>query len=290
MTLRVAILGKRGRLGAALCRELAKEFAVVPLGREEIDLLDVRSHDLDKYNFDLLINAAAATNVDWCEQNRATAFVVNGRAVGSLGQYCAANGRRCIHVSTDYVFSGNQSVPYSETAPVEPLSAYGESKALGERLLLQASEQHLVIRLSWVFGPDKDSFLDSILDQASSHEQIQAVADKFSSPTYSLDLAQWIRPLLLDQPVGGILHLCNSGVCSWQEWGQHALTVATHCGVIFQAKEVLPIPMVSLSRFAAKRPIYTAMDTTRFSNLTGLRPRAWQSAVEDFVLRKFSKR
>ena len=289
MTRRIAILGSYGRLGAALCRELADTYDVLPLSRGELDLTKPVRAQLRETAFDLFINAAAATNVDWCEQHQAEADWINGRAVGELAQLCAERGVRCLHVSTDYVFDGLTSRPYNEEDPAIPINVYGKTKRLGEELLLQADPDHLVIRVSWVFGPDKPSFVDWALDQAMSAERVAAIDDKISSPTYTLDFVQWIRPLLFELPVGGILHLCNSAGCTWREYAQWAIDAAREEGVRFKAREVQPITLDSMATFLARRPVYTLMATEKFLRTTGLSARSWRDAVRDFVKKKYER-
>lgn len=281
-------MGKNGRLGAALCRALLDGYDVLPLGRSELDLSKPVPEQLKDLSFDLLINAAAATNVDWCELHEADATQINARAVAELGTVCAQRGVRCLHISTDYVFDGLASRPYTESDPAIPISVYGKAKLLGEELLLRTGQEHLVIRVSWLFGPDKPSFLDWALDQALSRETVAAIDDKVSSPTYTLDFVQWIRPLLFELPIGGIVHLCNPGGCSWREYAQWAIDLAREEGVRFRAHEIQPITLDSMSAFVARRPIYTVLATGKFSEKTGLRVRSWQDAVRDFVRWKFS--
>jgi dTDP-4-dehydrorhamnose reductase len=289
MTRRIAILGRYGRLGAALCRGLADTYDVLPLSRGELDLTKPLRAQLRQTAFDLLINAAAATNVDWCEQHQAEADWINGRAVGELAQLCAERGVRYLHVSTDYVFDGLTSRPYNEEDPAIPINVYGKTKRLGEELLLQADPDHLVIRVSWVFGPDKPSFVDCALNQAMSVERVAAIDDKISSPTYTLDFVQWIRPLLFELPIGGILHLCNSSGCTWREYAQWAIDAAREEGVRFKAHEVQPITLDSMTAFLARRPVYTRMATEKFLKTTGLSTRPWRDAVRDFVKKKYER-
>jgi dTDP-4-dehydrorhamnose reductase len=289
MKRRIAVVGKNGRLGAALCRALPEAYDVLPLGRSELDLAKSVPEQLRGLSFDLLINAAAATNVDWCELHEADANQINARAVAELGRVCAERGVRCLHVSTDYVFDGLASRPYTESDPAMPISVYGKAKLLGEELLLGTDQDHLVIRVSWVFGPDKPSFLDWALDQALNRETVAAIDDKVSSPTYTLDFVQWIRPLLFEMPMGGILHLCNPGGCSWREYAQWAIDSAREEGVRIKAQEIQPITLDSMSAFLARRPIYTVLATGKFSEKTGLSPRPWKDAVRDFVRWKFSR-
>ena len=227
--------------------------------------------------------------MDWCELHEADANQINARAVAELGRVCAERGVRCLHVSTDYVFDGLASRPYTESDPAVPISVYGKAKLLGEELLLGTDQDHLVIRVSWVFGPDKPSFLDWALDQALNRETVAAIDDKVSSPTYTLDFVQWIRPLLFELPMGGIVHLCNPGGCSWREYAQWAIDSAREDGVRFKAHEIQPITLDSMSAFLARRPIYTVLATGKFSEKTGLSLRPWKDAVRDFVRWKFSR-
>jgi len=289
MKRRIAILGKNGRLGAALCRDLADKYDILAFGRAELDLTKPIREQLKGIDFDLLINAAAATNVDWCEQHPAEAGLINARSVSELGTLCFERGVRCLHVSTDYVFDGLASRPYHEEDAAKPISIYGKTKRLGEELLLQSSADHLAIRVSWVFGPDKPGFVDLLLDRAIGQEEVVAIEDKFSAPTYTLDFAQWIRPLLFELTIGGILHLCNSGECSWREYAQCAVDAARQEKVVLKAHEVRPISLDSMATFVARRPVYTVMATEKFSKTTGLSPRPWRDAVREFVQKKFSR-
>jgi dTDP-4-dehydrorhamnose reductase len=287
---RIAIVGKNGRLGAALCRALADTYDVLPLGRRELDLTKPAHEQLKGVTIDLLINTAAATNVDWCEQHEDEAYQINARAVAELGTLSAQRGIRCLHVSTDYVFDGLASRPYSEEDPAVPISVYGKTKRLGEELLLRSHPDHLVIRVSWVFGPDKPSFVDWALEQAMSRETVSAIDDKVSSPTYTLDFGQWIGPILFELPIGGILHLCNSEGCTWREYAQWAIDIAGQEGIRLKTRQVQPIALDSMTTFLARRPVYTVLATGKFSKTTGLSPRPWRDAVRDFVRTKFSAR
>jgi len=289
MKRRIAVVGKNGRLGAALCRILSDGDDVLSFGRDELDLTKPLEKLFERTDFDLMINAAAATNVDWCEQHEPEAEQVNARAVASLGRICSERSVRCLHVSTDYVFDGLSSRPRTEEDPAAPISVYGRTKRLGEQLLLGADSRHLVVRVSWVFGPDKPSFIDWALDQAATRSTVCAIDDKFSAPTYTLDFAEWIRPLLFEVPIGGILHLCNSGGCTWRQYAQFAVDAARETGVPMVAQEIQPSTLASMKSFVAARPVYTIMATDKFSSLTGLTPRPWREAVRDFVHNKYFK-
>jgi dTDP-4-dehydrorhamnose reductase len=160
---------------------------------------------------------------------------------------------------------------------------YGESKRAGEIALFDIDPAHLAVRVSWVFGPDRPSFIDQILQKAKTSEKVEAIGDKWAVPTYTLDIAQLLRPFLRERREGGLLHLCNSGGCTWQEYGQYALDCAREAGVALQAETVGALKMADLKAFIARRPPYTVMSTSRLAGLTGVAPRPWQEAVLEYV-------
>lgn len=282
---KIVVLGAGGRLGAALVREFSPHNQVTGLGHSQLDLsqLDTLRATLEGIPFETLINAAALTNVDYCEDHRAEAFLLNGEAPQLLARFCHEKGARFIHVSTDYVFDGEQRVPYTEDDPVRPISVYGESKREGELRVLQENEEALVIRVSWVFGPDRPSFVDAILKRARTEEDVAAVADKFSTPTYTPDIAALLRPLLDCSTTGGILHLANRGACSWQEYAQWALDCCHRFGIPMAAKKVGAVSLSEMQNFVARRPVYTVLGTQKYERLLGSAPRDWHLAVSDYV-------
>jgi dTDP-4-dehydrorhamnose reductase len=285
--MKIVIVGSGGRLGAALARSWSGDGdTIVGFTHASLNLADdseVRGK-LEPLDFDVLVNCAALTNVDYCETHELEAMRVNADAVRTIARICAAKGRRCLHISTDYVFDGEKREPYTELDLTGPLGAYGRSKLVGERAVLKASDRHLVVRVSWVFGPDRPSFVDQILQKARETDNLAAVADKWAVPTYTLDAARLLRPLLSDVPVGGILHLCNAGSCTWQEYGQYAIDCAASFGIPLKGDTLAPQKMAELKAFIARRPVYTVMSTERLTELTSLVPRTWQEAVEDHVM------
>ena len=283
--LKIVILGAGGRLGAALAREFASQHEVTGFTHAQLDLaqLDHLRSTLAPLPFDVLINAAALTNVDYCEDHREEAMLLNAEAPRVLAEICRAQGRRFIHVSTDYVFDGAKRSPYNEDDPAEPISVYGESKRAGEVQVLEANARALVIRVSWVFGPDRPSFVDAILQKARSEEQVAAVADKFSTPTYTPDIAAMLRPLLPSASAAGILHLANRGECSWQEYAQWALDCCHKLGLPMRARTVGAVSLGEMKNFVARRPVYTVLGTGKYERLTGTPPRDWREAVADYV-------
>jgi dTDP-4-dehydrorhamnose reductase len=283
--LKIVVVGAGGRLGAALAREYAADYNVSGYTHAQLDLaqLPVLRSTLVPLPFDVLINAAALTNVDYCEDHEAEAMRLNAEAPAALAEICREKQSRFIHVSTDYVFDGEKREPYTEEDPANAISVYGASKRQGELQLLQTNDRALVIRVSWVFGPDRPSFVDAILRKARTEEQVAAVADKFSTPTYTLDIAALLRPLLDSSAASGILHLANSGACSWRDYAQWALDCCHKFGVPMKAKTVGASSLGEMKNFVARRPVYTVLGSGKYERLTGVAPRDWRRAVADYV-------
>ena len=284
--MKIVIIGSGGRLGAALVREwTAAGDEVAGFNHKTLDLGDSAAIHaaLDPLEFDALVNCAALTNVDYCESHGEEAHRINAGAVADLGEICAAKNARMIHISTDYVFDGEKRTPYIEEDAARPLGIYAASKLAGESELLAKWPGHLIARVSWVFGPDRPSFVDQILKRALETDALGAIADKIAVPTYTLDLAQWLRPFLRDVREGGLLHLCNAGECTWQQYGQFAIDRAAAAGISFKGRTVAPQKMSDITAFIAERPVYTVMSTAKLTRLTGIEPRSWQDAVEKYV-------
>jgi dTDP-4-dehydrorhamnose reductase len=283
---RIIITGAGGRLGAALAREWrAAGEEVTGFARQELDLSqpDQLRATLEPLDFAVLVNCAAQTNVDRCETHPDEAMQINADAVRVLAEICTKKGARCLQISTDYVFDGAKVGAYTEEDAALPISHYGASKKAGETALLEVSDKHLAVRVSWVFGPDRPSFVDQILQRARTEESVAAITDKIAVPTYTLDAARLLRPLLFQKPVGGLLHLCNGGQCTWQEYGQFALDCAADAGMELKARTVGALKMADLKAFIAKRPPNTAMSTDKLASIIGEQPRDWRDAVREYV-------
>src|SRR6266480_727932 len=289
--MKIMILGTAGRLGAAIAREF-KDYDVTGFNREQLDLsdLDGLRTKLDPMNFDVLINAAGFTNVDVCETERDRAFRINAEAPGVLARICNAKDAKLIHFSTDYVFDGEKRTPYTEEDHANPISVYGESKLIGERNVLAFVNHHLVVRVSWVFGPDRPSFIDAMIKRAQENEKVAAIGDKFSTPTYTHDIAGML-PQFFDRTVeGGILHFANAGKCSWQEYAQWALDCCRDAGIPLRTTTVGALTLRDMSSWVSRRPAYSVLSSAKYAELTGKAPRAWREAVADYITRFYSKK
>jgi dTDP-4-dehydrorhamnose reductase len=289
--MKIVIIGAGGRLGAALVRAFSDRFEVTGLTHAQIDVGDFDEVEqmLAPIKADVIINCSAMTNVDLCEEQRDEAFRINASAPELLAQICEDKGARFIHFSTDYVFDGKKNTPYGEEDKAEPLSVYGESKREGEENVLGVNERHVVIRVSWVFGPERASFIDNVIRRARENPTVDAVADKFSTPTYTRDVAAML-PRFFAPEVGGLLHFANEGECSWQQYGQHALDVCHHLGVPLSATTVDPLHLSDMQNFVAKRPVYTVLSTARYAEIFGEKPRSWRDAVAEYVKDCYSKK
>jgi dTDP-4-dehydrorhamnose reductase len=290
--MKIVILGASGRLGAALVRAFQNKYDVTRFDRLQLDLRNLgESRDkLRATDFDVLINSAAFTNVDRCETERDLAFLINGEAPGVLAQVCREKGAKLIHFSTDYVFDGEKRTPYTEEDEANPISAYGESKLAGEKNVLAAQNRNLVVRVSWVFGPDRPSFIDAMIKGAQESERVDAIADKFSAPTYTHDIARTL-PQFFDRDVeGGILHFANAGQCSWQEYAQWALDCCQHAGLPLRVQTVGAGKLEDMANWIARRPVYSVLSTAKYAKLTGISPRTWREAVSDYITRFYSKK
>jgi dTDP-4-dehydrorhamnose reductase len=290
--MKIVILGAGGRLGAALMREYRDKFDVAGFNHAQFDLSDlddVRAK-LQALSFDVLINAAGFTTVDACETERDRAFLINAEAAGVLAEICSAKDAKLIHFSTDYVFDGEKRAPYTEEDAANPISVYGESKLAGEKNVLAVDDRHLVVRVAWVFGPDRPSFVDAMIKRAQENEKVDAIADKFSTPTYTVDVARMLPQFFVRDVEGGVLHFANAGKCSWQEYAQWALECCERAGVSLKARTVGALKIKDMAKWIARRPVYSVLSVAKYTELTGTSPRAWRDAVADYITRFYSKK
>jgi dTDP-4-dehydrorhamnose reductase len=290
--MRILIVGAGGRLGAALVREFDGKFQVTGLNRTQLDLSDLGAvrEKLGNSGFDVLINAAGFTKVDLCETQPDRAFLINAEAPRVLAEICGEKSSRLIHFSTDYVFDGEKREPYTEEDEAVPISIYGESKLAGEKNVLAAQDRNLVVRVSWVFGPDRPSFIDAMIKGAQEGERVDAIADKFSAPTYTHDIAEML-PQFFERGVdGGILHFSNAGQCSWQEYAQWALDCCHDAGLPLRVRTVGAGKLENMANWIARRPVYSVLSTAKYTKLAGISPRTWREAVSDYITRFYSKK
>ncbi len=278
--MKVLIVGCRGMLGTDLMTAFSRCHEVIGLDRPEIDIARpeqclARAKDLHPA---VLINAAAFTRVDDCETHEEEAYLVNGYGAGNLSKAAAATDSLLVHYSTDYVFDGHKKGAYLEEDAPNPQSVYGKSKLLGETLIRQNCSNHLIIRISWLFGPNGSNFIKTILDLAKTGSRLRVVDDQKGSPTYTRDVAEHTLRMI-EAGCRSTYHLSNSGSCSWFELASRALEWAGFEGI--------PIAPVSTSEFPrpAPRPANSVLACARLEQdgLPMMRP--WQAAVREYIER-----
>jgi dTDP-4-dehydrorhamnose reductase len=262
---------------------------VVSLPRHACDLADARSLKaaLDALDCDVFLNPAANTSLEDCEDDPALAMQVNAEAPAEIARWAADHGVPVFHFSTDYVFSGETEGLRSESESPSPVNVYGRSKLAGERNVL-AHPENCVVRVSWVFGPDKASFVDQIFDTALAGGPLAAVADKFSLPVATGDLAAWME-CLIERKTTGVIHACNSGdPTTWHDMATAVVREMAACGILAEVPPVEKQRLSGITFFRATRPRFTAMDASRLVGLLGHPPRSWREALAEHVHRRCS--
>ena len=225
-----------------------------------------------------VIHCAALSDVDYCEKNPKEASRVNGEGTQTVAKAARAYGALFCYISSDYVFDGENRNPYREDDPCAPLNAYGKSKLLGEEYTQALSKRYFIIRTSWLFGENRDSFVHHVLEWAKTKKEIPLVADKWGIPTYTPDLAEAIHSLFKQNAPSGIYHITSGGEeCNWLEYGKAILDYSGLNGI-----SLSPISLKDL-KLAAKRPHRSVLSHEKFSDTTKRDPRSWQEALKEYL-------
>jgi dTDP-4-dehydrorhamnose reductase len=228
---------------------------------------------------DLCINCAAYTAVDRAETERADAFRINAEAVGRLAAACREAGVRLIHISTDYVFSGDARRPYREDDPTDPPSVYGASKREGELLALHEAPDSLVIRTSWVYHEEGRNFVRTMMRLMAERPSVGVVDDQWGCPTYAGDLAECLLQIADGgRLTPGVYHYCNAGAITW-----HTFATAIR-DILGSPCEVRPITTPEYPT-PARRPAYSVLDTGRIREVFGIDPPPWRDSLEGCMRR-----
>jgi dTDP-4-dehydrorhamnose reductase len=274
------ITGSRGMLGTDLMCMLAPQHTVFECDVHNCNILDAAQVDAlcAAVRPDVVIHTAAYTNVDQAESDRAAALALN--ETGTRHVACAAKqvGARFVHISTDYVFNGMQTTPYTETDSPQPCGVYGETKWRAEQQVqaIFGTQGYLIIRTAWLYGQHGKNFVRTILRLAREQKTLRIVHDQTGCPTYTKDLVRGIMALLAHD-VSGIIHVVNSGACTWYEFTRTILDCAGLADVTVQ-----PITAIELGR-PAPRPVFSVLDTSKFTAVTGHTLPPWQIGLQAFL-------
>jgi len=262
--IKTLIIGADGMLGFDLCKVFPD---AVKLTHKDIDITNREQviESILKIKPAVVINAAAYTNVDGCEDNQEFAFQVNGHGPGYIAEACAKVDAKLVHFSTDYVFDGSKE-EYIESDITNPINIYGHSKLLGERKILENMADYIIIRISWLFGIHGKNFVETMLKLSKEMDNVKVVNDQFGKPTYTIDLANKIKEIVELGP--GIYHITNDRVCSWYEFASSII------------ENVVPCTSEEFSR-KAKRPKYSVLVNTKTEPM-----RHWREALTDYLKEK----
>jgi dTDP-4-dehydrorhamnose reductase len=277
--MKVIVTGSRGMLGTDLVQMLMGKYEVLECDLHNCNILDCNQVEnlVSSYRPNVIIHTAAYTNVDQAETDKEAALRLNEtgtKYVATAAKQCHA---RLIHISTDYVFDGTKTSPYTEEDIPHPLGVYGTTKLRGEQQVQQifGDQGYLILRTAWLYGKHGKNFVSAILQRVQQQDILSVVNDQTGSPTYTKDLARGII-LLLEQNISGIIHLTNSGYCTWYEFAKTILEFAQLSHVTVQSMST-----TELNR-PAPRPRFSVLDTSKFVALTGQKIRHWKQGLQEY--------
>jgi len=282
----ILVTGANGQLGSEM-RVLSKQhpahryFFTDVVEAENTYPLDITdkvavSKFVAAQAIDLIVNCAAYTNVDKAEEDEATALKINADALAVLG----SQGIKVLHISTDYVFSGDEHIPCRETDSVAPRTAYGRTKLEGEKRLLAVCPEAVILRTAWLYSEYGNNFVKTMIRLGREKEQLGVVFDQIGTPTYAADLA-WAIFTVIESPVwhAGIYHFTNEGVCSWYDF-----TLAIHELADIKTCQVRPI-LSEEYQYRTPRPHYSVLDKSKFKKTFGVEIPHWMDGLRRCVKR-----
>ncbi|MEA3231010.1 MAG: dTDP-4-dehydrorhamnose reductase [Thermodesulfobacteriota bacterium] len=287
--MKLLIIGANGQLGWELGKRGSRqEFDTVCVDLPEFNITDQVqvAAQIEKSAPNLVINASAYTAVDKAESESELAFAVNERGPSYLADACSTHEIPMVHVSTDYVFSGDKETPYLETDPVSPMGVYGQSKAAGEDAVRNRLKSHIIIRTAWLYGINGQNFVKTMLRLGKERKIIRVVADQYGCPTYAADLADAI--LAIAGQVGnglknnwGTYHYCGSGSTSWHGFAE-AIFEMTKPLISLKIQNVEPI-LTDAYPTPAKRPVNSILDCSRIQKEFDVRNRPWKESLAELL-------
>ncbi len=289
--MRVLITGAHGQVGQELMHSAPASWQVSGFGSKELDIRDAQLvlDTVQKLQPQLIINAAAYTAVDKAESDQDCAYAVNHLGAENLAKAALSIDCPLLHISTDYVFNGNHSRPYTENDTPAPNSVYGHSKWLGEQAITANCRKHIILRTSWVFGIHGNNFVKTMLRLGQERDALSIVSDQIGGPTSARSIAQTLWQVAQQyQSSGdcpwGTYHFSGTPTCSWYNFASEIFAQATTLGLITKAPELNPIKTCDYPT-PAQRPAYSVLDNTKISQQFNIAQSDWKSEL-NFVLRQ----
>jgi dTDP-4-dehydrorhamnose reductase len=281
---RVLVLGAGGQLGRELRLTADPEAECIALTRQELDIGDAEAvaARLEALAPSVIINAAAYTAVDAAEDDALAAQRANAVGPANLAHSCSDQGIRLLHVSTDFVFDGRSSQPYTADTPTAPLGQYGRSKLAGELAVQDAFSEALVMRSSWVYSRFGNNFVKTMLRLMSERDELAVVADQVGSPTWARGLASALWAAVARPELRGIYHWSDVGQCSWYDFALAIFEEATAVGILQRPVKISPITSSEYPT-AAARPRYSVLDTTGSRQSLGLPGVQWREQLRNML-------
>ena len=281
---KILLTGGTGQVGQELQNTLVPLGKVISLTRQELDLTkpELIRKTIAQIQPNIIVNAAAYTAVDKAEQEQSLATAINGVAPTILAESAHNIGATIVHISTDYVFSGRNHIPYIEEDRSEPLGAYGRSKSMGEEGTRNNCDRHIILRTAWVYGSrGHGNFVKTMLRLGAEREELRVVADQIGSPTWSYDIATTITQLLVNS-AQGTYHFTNSGVASWYDFAVAIFSEARKLSFPLKVKQVTPIT-TSEYPTPAQRPAYSVLSKVKVSQTLGFSPPHWRESLRKML-------
>lgn len=279
--MKILVTGAHGQLGSEI-KDLSINYSddtFVFVDREEMPLDDVSNvfDVLESEQPDVIISGGAYTAVDKAESEPEFVDIINHQAVATMANWAKNNNKKLIHISTDYVFQGNNSTPLKEDEPTDPINVYGLTKQKGEEAIVQSGADAIIIRTAWVYSTYGANFVKTMIRLMSERDEISVIADQIGSPTYARDLANAIFTIINSEKwEKGIYHFSNEGEISWYDF---AVAIRDNKGL--QCK-INAIPTTAYPT-PAKRPQYSLLDKTKIKNTFGVSVPHWKESLKEML-------
>lgn len=279
---KIALIGANGMLATAIRKLAPVDYQISPYDLPDFDLTNPdQVFSLEEEAPDIIINCAAFTNVDGCEDQQALAKQVNGVGPGLLAELTKKIDAVLVHISTDFIFDGSKDSPYLEDDQPRPLSEYGKSKLYGEQQIQQTGlEKYFIVRTSWLYGAGGNNFVETMIRLARERSELTIVDDQYGTPTWTDDLARVIFAIL-ETDAYGTYHYSNEGECSWFDFAKEIVALVRESETL-KVENILPIPTDGYP-LPAERPKYSVMSKGKIRALTGLDIPTWQESLAEYI-------